>query len=809
MAKRFPIFKDESGVGESSTVAVFDETTTPANAANQAKIYSKDVAGVSKMHALDSDGTEIELGTGGGGSSLVTAPGPQHSDTTSLSPVAQYTLNNTLADSSGNGNDLTESSGSVEYNGICHVPGDASAYFSTDTLEISAVDPALVTTGAVTGMVWINPNSVVTDQYLFTCANTSSSLEAENTVWSLRIFNSGLKCFHEYGISTNEEVVSGSSTLLAGSTQHIAFTRAADGVSFTFYHNGVQIGTATAANAPTGGGSSKLYVGSSQVGTISYSGYMWDLMIFTEELTAEQIKAEYQRQVGQSPVVRFGRALHGLDHSPLGLYQLQGDGTDASGNGRDLTANGSSVYSAGWAGTAAYIENTNAQTFSRSDASFAVTGALSVYGLIKADSITGDFRTIAGYSTNGGTSADNTLWQMYLDTSSTSLVYFHQNGTVNNNIFDSSVPIPLHEWVWIGFTRDSAGTGIKLFVNGELIGSSTLGNAPDGGGNSNLEIGRQDASDNMFDGLIQSVKIVSSELTEAEMKAEYERCFGVGDGTGIAHQDKHLLDGSDELDGDQIGISWNPTNYTPIVTPSEVTSVDHLTAHLAGIDTSLGGDSDSRALHDLTHSPTALYQFDYTNGGNDVSGNGYDLSQDGVVVPGWVGSARHLRFLYSTLSNAVWNNLIGAMSAYGLFRWNNASVQNHVLRWDNVSNGFAELRIQADESATNGIAYRHHDGTSDITYEIAHRIMPFDWFWCGFTRDSAGTGVKLFINGDMVGSNTMANPPGSHAGTGRLLVGHSASHNVSLQSLKILIGTELTETQMKNEYNLTHGIAQV
>lgn len=220
-------------------------------------------------------------------------------------------------------------------------------------------------------------------------------------------------------------------------------------------------------------------------------------------------------------------------------------------------------------------------------------------------------------------------------------------------------------------------------------------------------------------------------------------------------------------------------------------------------------DLPQRALHDLTHTPTALYQFDHANGANDVSGNGYNLSVDGSVIPGWVGPARHLRYQYSTLSNAVWSGLTGAMSAYGLFRWEVVSVQNHVLRWDNVSLGFAELRVQADESASTGLAYRHHDGTSDISYSPTIRIPVGEWAWIGFTRDSAGTGVKLFMDGVMIGSTTMANPPGSHAGTGRLLVGHSASHSVTLQSLKILVGTELTETQMQNEYNLTHGLAQV
>jgi hypothetical protein len=42
--------------------------------------------------------------------------------------------------------------------------------------------------------------------------------------------------------------------------------------------------------------------------------------------------------------------------------------------------------------------------------------------------------------------------------------------------------------------------------------------------------------------------------------------------------------GGDEIDGDVLDIDWNPATYTPATTPTEVTSVDELTAHLYGID---------------------------------------------------------------------------------------------------------------------------------------------------------------------------------------------------------------------------------
>ena len=53
------------------------------------------------------------------------------------------------------------------------------------------------------------------------------------------------------------------------------------------------------------------------------------------------------------------------------------------------------------------------------------------------------------------------------------------------------------------------------------------------------------------------------------------------------HALAHIQGGTDEIDGDQIDIDFNPANYDPETTPPEVTNVDHLSSHLAGIDTEL------------------------------------------------------------------------------------------------------------------------------------------------------------------------------------------------------------------------------
>lgn len=68
MSTKRALYIDTSdGETELQSVSTFSQTTTPTNEATIAKIYAKDVDGVAKMHALSSDGTEIELGSGGGG----------------------------------------------------------------------------------------------------------------------------------------------------------------------------------------------------------------------------------------------------------------------------------------------------------------------------------------------------------------------------------------------------------------------------------------------------------------------------------------------------------------------------------------------------------------------------------------------------------------------------------------------------------------------------------------------------------------------------------------------------------------------
>ncbi len=69
----------------------------------------------------------------------------------------------------------------------------------------------------------------------------------------------------------------------------------------------------------------------------------------------------------------------------------------------------------------------------------------------------------------------------------------------------------------------------------------------------------------------------------------------------ILHAPNHILGGIDVIDADRLDITFDPTNYTPDSSPPEAGNVDHLTAHLAGIDDELANIISTPLPHAPSH----------------------------------------------------------------------------------------------------------------------------------------------------------------------------------------------------------------
>jgi len=99
----------------------------------------------------------------------------------------------------------------------------------------------------------------------------------------------------------------------------------------------------------------------------------------------------------------------------------------------------------------------------------------------------------------------------------------------------------------------------------------------------------------------------------------------VHDGTSINAADGSEIISSDGIDGDKLDIDWDPTNYTPDTSPSEVDDADDLSAHLAGIDGELkpGGLhlGDGGEIYQWYHSPTGFAKITPTHQSHRIVNN--------------------------------------------------------------------------------------------------------------------------------------------------------------------------------------------
>ena len=158
----------------------------------------------------------------------------------------------------------------------------------------------------------------------------------------------------------------------------------------------------------------------------------------------------------------FLRNAHDTTFSPTGLYNFVkgSEMTDSSGNGKDLIQTDEATEAADFLPGAAegllhgiyYRNNTN---------DFQYTGAMSLAGLCFMTTYTPDQFIQIGTANNTGTV--DALYALQITTSGI-FRYAHQNSATAYTVASDQINYSLHEWHHFCFTRDSNGTGIKLYV---------------------------------------------------------------------------------------------------------------------------------------------------------------------------------------------------------------------------------------------------------------------------------------------------------------------------------------------------------
>lgn len=217
--------------------------------------------------------------------------------------------------------------------------------------------------------------------------------------------------------------------------------------------------------------------------------------------------------------------LRDTTHSPVGLYQLDGDVLDASGNGFDLTvggvAGGTERYAPGIApGIQAFYFDGATYLTRVHTAALAITGAVTVVCqlyLIEQPTA-GQFVMYCGRGIAG---ADNMLHNTILNVGTSFFGNFEQGAQVPVDVIP--VPdqaVPLSQWVDVAYTRSAGGTN-KIYIAGTEVHSGAEGN-PTGGASATFALGAADSlgvGSSFGKFLMQSAAIYASELSAANILA--------------------------------------------------------------------------------------------------------------------------------------------------------------------------------------------------------------------------------------------------------------------------------------------------
>lgn len=250
---------------------------------------TEDLATDGERHGTHGYTDELNRILSASGTSVVGAPSLH---TTEHSPVGLWQFNETLADTSGNGFDLSAFAGNTRYVEI--VPGlRGLKVLSTNKFRQAATGTALAIAGDITIEMLLLLDSFADGGIV--SYDTGSEIQSGNVQYAIALFASDLQWFHENGAGV-DRVYSPNRIPPMFELCHLAARRQSGVVQF--FVNGRPFGAASSAlPAPDGGTTSRLYLGFEANTTASYS--IASLKVIPSALIDAHIAAEHNRTLGR------------------------------------------------------------------------------------------------------------------------------------------------------------------------------------------------------------------------------------------------------------------------------------------------------------------------------------------------------------------------------------------------------------------------------------------------------------------------------------------------------------------------------
>lgn len=454
-----------------------------------------------------------------------------------------------LNDSSGNGFNLTVEFGSAIYAEV--YPGIRGIYFSgtSDQLIYNTYTALLHILGDLTIECLIR--QVAYSNSLRTIVthgdDSGSDIYTSNKAYEFGMGASGpyvIRLVSESGTTATDNMYSMQKALSLGVLHHLAVTRTSNVVQF--YLDGVAWGSASSTlTAPNGGESGRFRVGNSTTSSPPPPSVLSSLKVIRRALTAAEIKSEYASTLGPqyasySPpnyldifcedtlIVNDSVAIpvryHDTTHSPVGLWNFNGNMNDSSGNSFTLTVStGTERYSEVLPGlTGFYFDGSTTIFRNAAESTLQITGDYTIEMLLLVPP-TVQNAVFVSMGDSGATSTSNYLFEI-LTNNTFSLSNFSESGTKSGSTFSRPLAsITYNQPCHLAMTKTS--NVIQFYLNGAVIGTSGAQTATSGGSLDKLRVGGDAAAPSLV-GCVASLKIVASALNATQIAAEYSRTIG-------------------------------------------------------------------------------------------------------------------------------------------------------------------------------------------------------------------------------------------------------------------------------------------
>lgn len=226
---------------------------------------------------------------------------------------------------------------------------------------------------------------------------------------------------------------------------------------------------------------------------------------------------------------------HDLTHTPVSLWQFDGDLTDVQGI-EDLTVStGTARYGPGPApGTRSlycdgglYITGVS----SPAPAALRILGSMTYEALIRPTIIQGlpfgDMPFSCSGDDTSETTPNNILWNFRLRDDLNYPSADYEGAAAANQFIQADILLPPNQWAHIAYTRDTSGGGgavvTRLYVNGRTVARVDAGILPTDGANAIIKVGDDNVGNTPYEGYLAGLKVMNIALTPAQVLAEARR----------------------------------------------------------------------------------------------------------------------------------------------------------------------------------------------------------------------------------------------------------------------------------------------